>query len=139
MAEPLVPETIKELPVAETEKVEMLRKNVTDFVDLDTELENKLQAKLAVALNKALAALRKELKKILESPEGHDYNSKKSKTLIEMAITKFNEEWMTQANKILGPEIEASVSRGILQSKDMIAVVEGDKSQLRKYMKSEAK
>jgi len=139
MAEPLVPETIKELPVAETEKVEMLRKNVTDFVDLDTELENKLQAKLAVALNKALAAIRKELKKILESPEGHDYNSKKSKTMIENAITHFNEEWVIEANKILGPEIEASVSRGILQSKDMIAVVEGDKSQLRKYTKSEVK
>ncbi len=114
------------------EKVTMLRRNVGDFLDVDTELEHKLNLQFEEILIEAFAIFKSELVRLRK--ESLNYTHKKTEDIINEALAKFDEVWQTKAMKILKPELFVAIRRGILQSKDMIAVMESDKKKLNKYI-----
>lgn len=117
------------------EKVEMLQKNVGDFIDVDTELEHKLAGEFDGILDEAFAVFRVELERLKKG--SLNYNHKQVQKIVEEALAKFDEVWQKKSLRVLRAELFVAIRRGILQGKDMIAVVESDKKQLNRYMKKE--
>ncbi len=102
-------------------KIRMLVKNIRDFDEIDIQLEEKLQEKLQKILDESFMILKKELSKLREIPDDHGYINKRTRQIVKVAVDKFDEHWQRESLKVLLPEIRSSVSRGILQSRSLIA------------------